>query len=250
MKLLDAANVNPDDRRWMLGDNRSSRACGVQVSLEDPCDPAIIQMVNSNTTRPGSYYVSPFAIRARLTRPVTCAEPDDLSWTLAALNEVTEMALGRALVTQVNDAAESWVGGTGVQNVVIAGAPTPTAAQLGTAISAAREQWFKTVVSPGGPPILHVPPKMLIAAEASGAVKVTGPEEVISIWGQPVVVNPGYDIAAPYIFFTPAKPVIWLSDVDDEGGAVSKAQINQTDIFANRIAAIDIPPCAIVRVGA
>lgn len=250
MKLLDAANVNPDDQRWEVGYNSSSRACGIQVSLEDPCDSAIIQMVNSNTSRPGSYFVSPFAIRGRLTRPVTCAEPDDLSWTVDALDEVTEMALGRALVTEVNDLAEVFVTASAVQHVVIAGAPTPTDAQLGDAIDAAREQWFKSVVSPGGPPILHVPPKMLRKAVRSGAVMVTGPEQVISVWGQPVVVNPGYDIASPYIFFTPAKPVVRLTDVDDEGGLVSKAQINQQDIFANRIAAIDIPPCSIVRVGA
>jgi hypothetical protein len=257
MKLLDAATVNPTDRpigeggqpdpgRWLQGYNWSSRACGVQVSIEDPCDPAVTQMINQDTTRPGSYFVSPWLLRERLTRPVTCSQPDDLSWARDAMEAATEMGLGRGLVTQVNDLAETWVGDAAVQTVALVA--SPSADQLGTAVTAAREQWFKTVVDPFGPPIMHVAPKMAIAAVRAGIMIVTGPDQLISVWGEQVVMNPGYDVATPHIFFTP-KPVVHLGTISDEGGELYKAQINQKDIFMNRPAAIDIPPCAIVRVG-
>ncbi len=157
------------------------------------------------------------------------------------------MGVGRGLVTKVNAAAETWIGDPGVQQVALVA--TPSADQLGAAVSAAREQWYKTVIDPAGPPMLHIPPKMITQASGARLVTVLPGGEVFDAWGQPVVMSPGYDVASPHMFFTP-KPVVHLAAVDDEGGDLFKAQINQKDIFLNRPAAIDIPPCAIVRVGA
>ena len=148
------------------------------------------------------------------------------------------MGVGRGLVTKVNASAETWIGDPAVQQVALAGA-TPSADQLGAAVSAAREQWYKTVVDPSGPPMLHIPPKMITQASGARLVTVLPGGEVFDAWGQPVVMSPGYDVATPHMFFTP-KPVVHLASVSDEGGELFKAQINQKDIFLNRPAAIDI----------
>lgn len=262
MKLLDAASINPplpatspganDETRWLAGYNGVSRECGVHIETEDPC-PAdwsvpgagAVPIRGDVDSRKAQYWVAPFTVRGFLRQNVTCQQDDDKLWMERAFEATTEYAVSMALVVQPTSDAETWVGDPGVQSVALAGA---TQDQLVTACIAARKLWYQTVTTLEGKPTMHVPPSL--APLLTGKILLqTGPEEVASIWGDDVVIAPGYELATnPRVFFTP-KPRIRLTTVSDEDGIRYDTRLNNYVIPANRIAAIDIPPCAIVRVG-
>jgi hypothetical protein len=141
---------------------------------------------------------------------------------------------------------EAWVGDAGVQTVTLG--VTPTDAALATAVMAGRAQWFASVTSKDGNPVMHVPPSMAPALVRGGVLFGTPDGEVHSIAGDKVVVGAGYDITTPHVFFT-GDVIIRMTDVDDEGGSLYRKRLNEKVDARNMAAAIDIAPCAIVRVG-
>lgn len=239
MKLLEVAALNPPlqntrDARWELGYNAEARACGVQIDLEEACDTATVPLVGTVTSAAGHYKVVPFAIRGFLRRSVMCSRDDDVSWFKAAFTGAMEYAISRALVIQPAAGAQTWIGDTGAQNAA--------------SVTAARALWFSTVVSTTGNPIMHVPPSLAPGLVTAGVLMITT-DGVHSIFGDPVVIAPGYEKASAQVFFT-GDIGVHLSGVDDEGGLLYRPQLNTDVIPFNQIAAIDVAPCSIVRVGA
>jgi hypothetical protein len=244
MRLLDAAMVNPSDRwaaRWRNGYDGVSRECAVMMHVEDPCptDPADfeaddITLIGDVDSRPGQYRVSPMAIRSYLRQSVFCEQDDDKDWVRRAVAAKAEYVLGRAMVEQLTQGGETWIGTAGVQNAAT--------------LAAARNLWETTVVSPLGQPILHVPPSMAPNLVTTGALVITEKGDAYSVFGGPVVINAGYEKATPQMFLT-GEIIIRLADVDIEGVDYDH-RINNYTLTASQWAAIDLAPCAIVRVGA
>jgi len=214
--------------------------------LEDACDPTTIALRGTTGSVPGQYKVEPFALRGILRRGQFCKEDDDAAWWTAAFEKSLEFALTRALVIQPVAGTNAWVGDAGVQTVALGGSPTDAA--LATAVMAGRTQWFNTVTSVTGKPIMHVPPSMAPALARGGVLGYGNNGEVYSIAGDPVVIGDGYDVASPHVFFT-ADVEIYLMAADDEGGPLPVARINDLVDAKNIVAMIDTAPCGIVRVG-
>jgi hypothetical protein len=181
-----------------------------------------------------------------LHRSVQCVQDSDREWWRTAFGASIEYALTRALVIEPVAGSETWVGAAGVQTVALGASPTDAA--LATAVMAGRAQWFATVTSRTAKPIMHIPPSMAPALVRGGVLFGTPDGEVHSIVGDRVVVGDGYDIATPHVFFT-GEIIIHLAPVDDEGGPLPIPRLNDLTDFKNVIAAIDVAPCGIVRVG-
>lgn len=255
MKLLDAANVNPrggsrapSDGRWLQGYNNSTRACAAQMEIEDPCGgesgQAPVPIVGNVLDRKASYFVQPFPIRSFLRQAVSCEQPDDKDWFAEAVKAKLEYVAGRALVTQFHPNVDTWIGDPTAQTVTLAGT---TAAQYRTAVADAYDLWNSSVIDVLAEPIMHVPPRIAPDLVSAGILMATGPDEQSSIYGGKVVVSPGYDLNAK-IFFT-GEIVVRISVVDDEGGPLYAARINDVTLSSNQLMAIDVAPCSIVRVG-
>lgn len=251
MKLLDAVNVNPHEERlmngqWLRGYNAVARACAAHVEIEDACYiDGLTPIMGDITSNPGTYWVQPFAIRGFLRNAVTCQQEDDDKWLQEVLPSKLNYIVARSLVTQMDPSVVAWVGGAGVQTVTL---PGTSAAQLQTAVATALEQWERTVMDPEGP-ILHVPPSMVGQLQAAGLIMATGPGEISSGLVDKVVVSSGYEIASPHMFVT-GEIKVRLTDVDGEGGPLYQARLNNYTVSANQFAAVDVAPCAIVRIGA
>lgn len=265
MKLLDAAILNPPmpepspgaplQDRWMAGYNSVARECGVHIESLDPCpaDPVAgvatgsVQIRGTVSSRAATYFVGAFPINAYLRRSVACQQADDEEWLDRAFKHTAEYVLAVSLVKKLNSDTHVWLGDSGVQSVTLAGA---TAQNLADATIAARRLWFQTVTSEDGLPYMHVPPSLAPMLQSTGILLQTGPEEVSSIWGDPVIIAAGYEerATATRVFFTP-KPRVRLSDVNSSGSLYDR-RINNVAINVNEFGAVDIPPCSIVRVGA
>lgn len=252
MRLLDAANVNPAagarapaDGRWLLGYNASARACAMHMETQDPCggeaNGAVIGDVND---RKGDYWVQPVNVRSYLRQSVLCEQFDDKDWFRQAIIAKLEYIAGLYLVTELAPAVETWIGDTAVQSVALAGT---SAAQYRTAVAAAYDQWHSTVADTHSEPLMHVPPSLAPDLQAAGIIAVTSPTEVSSVYSPRVVVSPGYDKNAK-VFFT-GEIVVRITGVDDEGGPLREARLNNVTLSANQQLAVDVAPCAIVRVG-
>jgi hypothetical protein len=259
VKLLDAATVNPQDRmanHWQMGYKGVSRECAVSVELQVPCPPdsstaawdaTVTPLIGTVTSTKTQYDVTPVPIRYYLRQSVSCEQDDDKDWFTEAVIAKTDYAVSRALVMETPTGADTWVGAAGVQSVSLAG---NTAANWRTAVAAARKLWVHSVVSRNEHPILHVPPLLAGDLLGAGLLQINGPEEVDSIWGDRVVISDGYDDpATPHVFFT-GEIIVRLSELDEEGGVGYDHRINEYSLEAHRWAAIDLAPCAIVRVGA
>jgi hypothetical protein len=257
MKLLDAANVNPQDAhagRWLDGYHGVSRECAVHIEVEDPCPPDwevpegnATELVGDVDSRKANYLVRPFPIRSFLRQSVSCQQDDDAAWFQAAVKAHLDYVVSQGLVRQFASDQETWVGDSGVQSVAIG---TATAAGRLAAVIAGRKLWFSTVVSRAEAPLLHVPPSLAPELVTSGVLAVNGPEDVHSVWGDKVVISAGYDEATtPHAFFT-GEVIVRLGTPSDEGGGVYDRRINNYTLSANQWAAIDLAPCAIVRIGA
>lgn len=251
MRLLEAANVNPGDRvprdgRWSLGYNAPTRVCALHLEVEDPCGgEGNVAIVGDILDRPAQYWVQPVNVRSFLRQGTNCQQPDDEKWFEQAVGAKLEYVAGAALVSQWSTAVETWIGDAGVQSVALAGT---SAAQYRTAVAAAYDLWHSTVAGPDSEPLLHIPPALAPDLQAAGILTVTGPRELSSVYSPKVVASPGYD-KNPKIFFS-GEVVVRISGVDDEGGPINEARINNVTISANQQLAIDVAPCSIVRVGA
>ena len=248
--LLGTADVNPNDgRRWNQGYNARARECHVDVSFDEACSDDLIQLVGTATSAgPGNYKVVPFPIQGFLRESVECYQDGDVAWFDAAFKGLAEYAISRALVTQVVAGNESWIGDTAAQSVALVA--TPTDVQVAAAVSAARALWFSTVVEPRGAPVMHVPPSLaptLVRAGILGYFPSKSNNE-LSIWGDTVVIAPGYEITTPYIFFT-GSVIVRYTEPHVEEEAIHQARINNVIIPVDQLGMIDVAPCSIVRVG-
>ena len=248
--LLGTAQVNPNDgRRWDQGYYARARQCHVDVSFDEACADDLIQLIGTATSAgPGNYKVVPFPIQGFLRESTECYQPDDLAWFGEAFKGLTEYSISRALVTQVVAGNESWIGDTAAQSVALVA--TPTDVQVAAAVSAARALWFSTVVEPRGAPVMHVPPSLapaLVRAGVLGYFPSKGNNE-LSIYGDTVVIAPGYEITTPYIFFT-GSLVVRYTEPHMEDGEIHRARINDVIIPVDQLGLVDVAPCSIVRVG-
>lgn len=257
MKLLEAANVNPPvgtryplDGRWSQGYNASSRSCSMQIEIEDVCglegNTAIVGTVN---THKGCYWVQPVVIRNFLRQSTKVEQPDDKDWFRQAVPAKLEYVAGGYLVKEYIPAVATWIGDSGVQSVSL---PGTSAAQYRTAVAAAYALWQSTVVDPIGEPIMHVPPSLVADLAAANIVTVApptsqAPVSLTSQFSPTVVSSPGYDLNAK-IFFT-GEVIVRVSGIDDEGGPLYQARLNNATLSANMQLAVDVAPCSIVRVG-
>lgn len=260
MKLIDTATVNPQDRwtgHWEMGYPGVSRECAVQIELQVACppDPAtaawdatVTPLIGNVNSTKAQYDVTPVPIAYYLRQSVTCEQDDDKLWFTEAVNAKTDYVLSRALVVETPTGSDTWMGATGVQSVALAA--TPTVANWRTSVAAARKLWTHSVVSRNDHPILHVPPVLAGDLVGAGLLQINGPEEVDSIWGDKVVISDGYDDpTTPHVFFT-GEIIIRLGELAFEGPARYDHRLNDYILEARRYAAIDLAPCAIVRVGA
>lgn len=232
MRLLDVAKViNGDTHFPMEGD---SRPCGVDITLDEACTEGEVtgeSVVTGSETPADTYTFRPFGIVAELARRVSCHREDDSDWLKKQTKDATEQAVGRALVVQPYLGAEVWVGAAGVTQAAD--------------VTAARTAWTNTHV---GVPILHVAPENLPALVADDIVKVTdNGAATYTIWGDPVVVNAGY---TGFPSFWTGAITIYLSSIQNTDELWRDLRGNRVTVRAHRVAAVDTPPCSIVRAGA
>ncbi len=241
MELLDVADVRGGvERLNYVGENRVSRECGLWLRRTDPCEDTSGDVIGDEDSRAGTYVTKPFFYEALLQRSVSCELPDDRSWVEAALREQNERVAGNALVVQAITGTESYTNGPGVQSVAYT---TTSDATKGDSVAAGRKLWSDTVAGAGVHPIMHVPPTL---APALGRAGILLPGQDKNLWGDPVVINAGYDTTNPRVFWSgPIK--IYLSSIEDV--LVRAAQVNDSVIAANQMMLVDVAPCTIVRVG-
>jgi hypothetical protein len=250
MRLLDVADVKRDEGTWYRGDQLDSRACGVEVALVDACDPYDQgDLIGGADSAPSQYNTMPFGIVANLRRPVNCASRDDESWLKQALGDLEELALGRALVVQPVSGTDSWIGGTGVQEVP-GTVDTADPDALGGLVSDARTLWFKTVV--GQRPIIHVAPSLAPALVQAGVLKINcgdPNDSVCCVWGDQVVINAGYEAPGGPSLFLSGPLKVQIMPPQTNGWEIDR-RTNRSLIVGNEVAMIDTDPCQIVRIGA
>lgn len=255
MKLLDAANVETKaPGGWERGWDGDSRVCGnVSIYLAE-CDPAVTADVLGDRDDEGvvddcGYVVRPFGIVAQFYRNTRSAQDDDQDWLAKQFLAAAEIPVSRGLLIR-QGSGDTWIGNPDVEQVA-APALTDTTA-TGAAIAEARRRFFRKTI--GIDPILHVNPDNALALKRAGVLEldpVTGNDR--TAWGDQVVISSGYyDVpgltANPVAFYT--GPVeISLSTPRAEDVVVAVQQ-NKIMYQATMIAAIDTPPCAMVRVGA
>lgn len=258
MKLLDAAEVETrEGQDWTHGWDSDTRGCGGVTVWLSECDPDVVaDVVGDSSDLLGDadcgYRVIPFGIVATLARNTRNAREDDTEWLSRALREGSEIPVARGLLLRQGRGStlgDTWIGNPDVQEIP---APTMTdAAAVRAAVTDARAMFFRKTFALD--PILHVNPENALDLKAAGVIQidpVTGDDR--TVWGDPVVISQGYyDIpgltAVPPAFFTgPIK--ITLSAVNQED-VVLAWRANKSLQEVTRLAAIDTPPCAMVRIG-
>jgi hypothetical protein len=100
-----------------------------------------------------------------------------------------------------------------------------------------RAEWFSTSV---GAPTLHISADLVLGL-VEEHVSVDG---ATTVWGDEIVCSPGY----------PAGTAFWAGRIDVFMSAVSVATLvaalrNQAVVQANMVAAVDMAPCTVVRIG-
>lgn len=224
MRLLDVATVVTTDDHFPSGGD--PRDCNVKVTLDEICEDVTGIVVDS--AEADVYRFQPFGITADLFRPVTCQRDDDLNYINKAMTDVTDRAVGLALVVPLPSNPTAWIGHTEV-------------AEAAGAI-AGRSLWLKTHV---GSPILHAAPSDLPGLADAGLVKVGDQgKEHYTVWGDPVVLNESYE---GFPSFWTGALTIYLSTVRTE--QLFNARGNYGNTLALRHATIDLGTCGIVRNG-
>jgi hypothetical protein len=258
VKLLDAAEVLPRGTGdgWSRGWDGDARVCsGVHVYLSE-CDPdatADVFGTEADIEYDCGYRVIPFGIVAELDRKTIASRNDDEDWLRAALKESSEIGVARGLILRQgwgSALGDTWIGNPSAEEI-----PAPTLTDLpavAAAISAGRKAFFAKTF--GIQPILHVNPEHITVLKNAGVIQLDPVNDLTeTVWEDPVVVSEGYyDIdgmtATPLAFWTgPIK--ITLSDVNKEE-IIAATRQNRLRYQVSLLAAIDTPPCAIVRIGA
>jgi hypothetical protein len=123
---------------------------------------------------------------------------------------------------------------------------------VAAAVSDARRIFFQRTL--GLKPILHVNPGNAILLKKAGVVELDPANgEDRTAWGDPVVISDGYydipDLSAVPVAFWTGPLEITLSEIKNED-VIRAVRRNQQVLQASLLAAIDTPPCAMVRIGA
>jgi hypothetical protein len=256
VKLLDAAEVKTQARgTWERGWEGDSRVCsGIHVYLSE-CDPEVTADVigdDDYLETDCGYRVIPFGIVAELDRKTIMSRPDDGEWLRRALQSSSEIPVSRGLLIRQGWGAalgDTWIGSPNAYEIP---APTMTDADaVAASVSDGRAEFYRRTL--GIDPILHVNPGAAIALKRAGVIEldpVNGEDR--TAWGDPVVMSQGYyDI--PDLTDTPAAfwtgPIeITLSDVNEEE-VIRATRRNRERYQVSMLAAIDTPPCAMIRIG-
>lgn len=244
MRLLEfAPPVTNEQMRdyW----NRSARECGVELLLTEACteSPTEHAIVGGHGSKIGdNYKVASFPIQAFLRTGILCAQPDDMEWFTQAFMQSLEMAISYGFTIEAAAGTDTWTNGPGVTVQAQAGTTTPTITQRVDAIKAGRRLWYKTVITETGIPVMHVPPSLAPDLKFNGVLQ----DDNKNIWGDPVVIAPGYD-EHPNVFFTGPIEIKLGKLMRDN---VPVPRMNNQTMVADVFAAIDVAPCSIVRIGA
>jgi hypothetical protein len=258
VKLLDAAEVLPrgDGDGWSHGWDGDSRVCsGIHVYLSE-CDPDVTaDVIGTDDFDAGDcgYRVIPFGIVAELDRKTRSSRDDDEDWLRQALKNSAEIPVSRGLIVRQgwgSTLGDTWIGNGNAFEVP---APVLTdATAVADAVSTGRAEFFRRTF--GITPILHVNPSNAIMLGKAGVIAldpVNGDNR--TAWGDPVVISDGYysipDLTATPMAFWTGPIKIMLSDVLKEE-TIREVRTNQERIQVTMLAAIDTPPCAMVRIGA
>ncbi len=219
------------------------RSTGMHMRLIDACVEEYTDVIGTEGASAGAYSALPFGIQVLLQRSVFCQRPDDKQYVEQVMDTNIDYPLGRGLVVQPVDDTNVWIGDPMVQSVPLAGS---TVANYVTAINAARKLWKSTVLVPAGAPILHIPPSLV--PDLLGKIMWLDGPDLVSVWGDKVVVSDGYDLpSVPRIFLTGPYKVYLMPYQSDLHRAT---RLNDALVAVNTVALIDTEPCAIVRVGA
>lgn len=256
MKLLDAAEVKEDaSGDWAHGWDGDSRVCsGVHVYLSE-CDPDVTADVigtDDYIEDDCGYRVIPFGIIAELDRKTVMARPDDADWLRSALRNAAEIPVSRGLLVRQGMGTalgDTWLGNPNVTQV--AAPDIADANAVAGSVSEGRRIFFQNTF--GITPILHVNPDNVIALRKAGVVDLDPLNgENRTAWGDPVVISDGYydipDLTAVPMAFWTGPITIKLSDVNQEE-VIHSTRRNRERYQVTMLAAIDTPPCAMVRIG-
>lgn len=246
MQLLDVATVHQGNGQWMQGWEAVARGCATSLFFAEPCDSDSQRKIIDPDAESVKYAVTPFGIVATMEFPVNCGASDDESWLSKAIQAENELAITRALYVPVaSQASENWVGAAGVTEVPYGTGTFP----LADSTVLARQTWIEQNMASGdsaGHPIMHVSPYAAPGMVRDGVLQIAGSKnEAFSIFGDPVVIGDGYLPGPPVWFSGPID--VYISTAEVYG--IPNAKANRITWGANQIAAIDIAPCMIVRVG-
>lgn len=240
--LLDliGSDLTPDSDQWTRGYDLDSRQCAATLSLIDAvCLPEIgADLIGGPDS--ADHFPEPVrvgmasAIIARLTRPVSCARPDDAEWlaTAMASRAMRERLAGVLLIDAVaaSDAPE-----------ISAGTDLPDA------VRAARSLWIRSVA--GSRPVLHVTGRAACALIRSGDLKrhkTTG--EIVSMAGDRVILSTGYELGDGTVlaFYTAETVTVRLDHA--QVTTVHKTRGNLVMQISEGLGSAGIVPCAVVKV--
>lgn len=257
MKLSDAVTFTHQPDGQLLAKQYRSRECSVLLELSDACDNTQANILTAGTG-PSLYDARPFVLRAVLTMSAMCFEDGDDTWLNQVTFESRDYAVARALVSQppasTYQSDAMWIGATGVGTVTYSGDTSSTqgAETYARTIMRARSQWYRNVVPDPDQsgPILHLS-SMVTPELARVGLLHRQDGELVTIMGDPVVSDPGYDPLAgdplnPVAFWTPKFEVAYG---DAEGiGLVVDPRLNTARMLATLPAMINLAPCSVVRV--
>lgn len=240
---------------WQLGARERTRETTVNLVLADVC-----LVANEAELVPGDgdslYDTRPVGVEATMQMRAGCVQDDDQPWLNSATENSLPLALGRSLVTAplVGFGAERvWIGMAGIGGTVAFVGDTQTsqgAESYAAKIAEARTLWYTTVLTrDGSKPQLHLSPVNVPEMFRVGLLhRQDG--NVITCWGDAVIMSPGYDMNGPNAFWTPPFTVT-RSTVENTGQVfrVSGKQ-NLEAMTATMYFLVNLAPQTIVRVTA
>lgn len=241
MFLTEAAKVERGDGDWMLGYEAEYRDCSLQASVvdnlcEDPIDESHLIQTSSGRTDP--YRVGVFGIATVFKRSLWCAKSDDEDWLRGATKAVEEQAAGRAMTMQMSGGANNWIGDPGCGYQAVTGTKEDV-------VDKALALWHTANIG-DPPPLLHSSYELVRKlVEANIILRDNGAGKLTTIWGNEVVVSPGY----------PEDTLFWSGPITIKFSTIQvdtliAARQNDSVVRGDSYGAVDFAPCSIVRIGA